>query len=578
MKLRVSYVIAVLIFFFVGFSLYPTYYELTKKNTIRPERQFELVHNFYTDFNFYLSRIRQGLEGNLTVHEKYTSEPHQGSLIQIFYLSLGWVGRWVRVPWHRTGDIYQMARIVLAFTLLFMIAEIAKSGFKRGRWQILAFLLAVTASTYPKLVQVEDGSWRFGGYMAWWSVMDSLQRITFLPHLLAGQAMMAFMMLILADRETMTRPVNWFFLGIFGLILGLVFPPGLLFVYAALPVIIISETFILWKNGTKSQVLRRQLIKRLIPMFIVGALSVPSLVYLQLMTSFYPWKELALQDVLRPLPFEYAEYFRGVGLVLPIGIIGLLLAIRKRESLMILSVAWTVTWLALLFIFKKIPQQSPLRFSEMIPHVPLGILSAYLFQQIAEGKWYRQKFVQPFIKMKKNAVGIKSVIQYSIFIIPIIWLGSNLFHMYSSWLWQRDFVGHKIRAEIPLVPTGSYVMYPLREFLEAMIFIQDNSSRNDVVLAEWNTSNYIPVISGNTVYIGHDNTVNSEEKKLYVRSFFTGQMPAEGARRWLLESGIKFIYFGPLEFEDAAGKQITDFYPFLREIYKNTYVRVYAVE
>ena len=100
-----KYVIFILSIAFMLFSLYPAWYEIQRKDTIRENRTFELVHNFYTDFNFYLSRIRQGLEGNLTVHEKYTSEPHNGSFIHILYLAMGWEGRWVRVPWHRTADI-----------------------------------------------------------------------------------------------------------------------------------------------------------------------------------------------------------------------------------------------------------------------------------------------------------------------------------------------------------------------------------------------------------------------------------------------------------------------------------------
>ena len=89
----------------------------------------------------------------------------------------------------------------------------------------------------------------------------------------------------------------------------------------------------------------------------------------------------------------------------------------------------------------------------------------------------------------------------------------GLLHMYSSWLWQRDFVDHKIRATTPLVPTGSYVMYPLKDFLSAIVFIQDSVLRDAVILSETTAGNYIPVYSGNRVYVGHDNTVRFESKK-----------------------------------------------------------------
>ena len=109
-----NWVWGVLIVGFVLFSLSPTFYELKRSGDLHSDRQFELIHNFPTDYNFYLSRIREGLEGRWTSVERYTSEPHVGSLVHEMYVLMGRVGRWVRVPWHRAGDIYHVARIVLA--------------------------------------------------------------------------------------------------------------------------------------------------------------------------------------------------------------------------------------------------------------------------------------------------------------------------------------------------------------------------------------------------------------------------------------------------------------------------------
>ncbi|MEK9143009.1 MAG: hypothetical protein AAB481_00045, partial [Patescibacteria group bacterium] len=119
-------VFSILIAVFLLSSLAPMFYEISHRDRLPPIREFELVHNFPTDFNFYLSRIRQGIEGNLTVREQYTSEPHQGSFIHVFYLFLGWLGAWVRVPWHRSADVYHVARIVFGGLLLVMIAEFCK--------------------------------------------------------------------------------------------------------------------------------------------------------------------------------------------------------------------------------------------------------------------------------------------------------------------------------------------------------------------------------------------------------------------------------------------------------------------
>lgn len=542
-------------------SLAPTVYELNLRNTLPSIRQFELVHNFPTDFNFYLSRIRQGIEGNLTVREQYTSEPHQGSFIHVFYLFLGWLGAWVRVPWHRSADVYHVARIVFGGLLLVMIAQFCKKSFSSspithpfglaqgGHSSLIAFLLAVTASTWPKLV-FYNGGWRFGGYMPWWSVMDSLQRITFIPHLLVGQTLILFLILALSDEATMKRPGNWIFLGILAFILGVIFPPGLVFVIAAIGIFIMLE----WLHNTKG-VNFIAAASKLTPL----ALGLPSLLYLSLMTSFYPWKRLAEFDIVKPLPFNYTEYLLAVGPILPIGMIGLLIVLWRKEKSLFPAAAWVLAWGFLLFVFQFIPSQSPLRFSEMIPHVPLGILSVFLFSRLGNlgnlGHLGR--------KLAKTIPALMILVGFGV--------------MYSSWLWQRDFIDHKIRAGLPLVPTGSYVLYPLKDFIAAITFIQDATPRRTVILSEKTAGNYIPVYSGNTVYVGHANTVDAERKELVVRQFFSGRMNAEEALVWLRRENLHWIFFGPEEREDGGISDLSRTYPFLKEVYANNFVKVYIV-
>ncbi|MBI3343133.1 hypothetical protein HY032_03175, partial [Candidatus Gottesmanbacteria bacterium] len=158
---------------------------------------------------------------------------------------------------------------------------------------------------------------------------------------------------------------------------------------------------------------------------------------------------------------------------------------------------------------------------------------------------------------------------------PIAIIAIGLGVMYSSFLWQRDFVDHKMRASFPLVPTGSYVMYPLRDFIAAMKFIQDHTSRDTVILSETTAGNYLPVYAGNTVYVGHDNTVDAENKQRVVRQFFSGRMSREQAKKWLQQANLRIVFFGPQEREDGGVSDFSKVYPFLKEVYKNNFVTVY---
>lgn len=534
----------VLVVLFLLFSLVPTGYELSRAGDLRPEREFELVHNFYTDYNFYLSRIREGLSGRLTVVEKYTTEQHRGSFIHEMYLLMGSVGRVMHVPPGRAGDVYHTARAVLGLALLGCIAWFSRRSWPMSeRWRVIAFLFAVTASSWPKLVYV-DGMARFGGYMPWWSVMDSLQRITFIPHLVAGQALMLCIVGALTSSLWLRRSGNVMVVGLTAFALGMIFPPGLVFVFGTVGVYGVIEA--VWEHR-----LRWTWWQTWGGIVLIGS---SALVYLMLMTSIYPWHRLAELDILHPLPFDYWEYVKAMGPVLPIGLAGALIALYRREQAMLPSVSWVIAWIGFLVIFRFVPQQSPLRFSEMIPHVPLGILSAYAL--------YRMDHVPRF----RFAAGI----------VPVVLIGLGLLQMYSSWLWQRDFVDHKIRASVPLVPTGSYVMYPLKDFYAALLYLESHTQPSDIVLSEMTAGNYIPVYSGNTVYIGHDNTVNAEAKKAIVTRFFSGRMTVSEARTWLMQERIRMIFFGPQEREVAGGTLLTDYYPFLTSVYANTMVRVYT--
>lgn len=521
------------ILFFVLFSLVPNFYELSRMNDVHPDRYFELVHNFYTDYNFYLSRIRQGREGALTVHEKYTSEPHQGSYIQIMYLLMGKVSAWIGVPWPRSGDTYHMARIVLSFTLLFIMSYAAKVAFKPFKWQIIAFLLAVTSASYPILVY-HASEWRFGGYMPWWTIMDSLIRITFVPHMLAGQALIVFLVLALTSAETMHRPANWIFLGFLALLLGIIFPPGLMFVGA----VYLLYGVMAWNTV------------RNIGAAVVGLMSAPALLYLSLALRVYPWKRLVDFSVLHPQPFNLQEYLLAVGIIFPMGVLGGLWVLWKKEKRLYPFVAWVIAWFALIILFQYVPQESPLRFTEMLPQLPLAILGVFLLSNLKNWK--------------------KIPITLAMLLILM-----GLGQMYSYWRWQKEFLDQKIIATQPLVPTGSYVMYPLKDFVSTMIWIQDHTSRDTVILSETTAGNYMPVYSGNTVYVGHAGTVNTEQKEQIVNAFFSGRMGRAKASEFLTANNLHYIFFGPQESEDGGVTDLSQVYPFLKEIYHVGLFRVY---
>ena len=241
----------------------------------------------------------------------------------------------------------------------------------------------------------------------------------------------------------------------------------------------------------------------------------------------------------------------AVGPVLPLGLLGALLVFVKFEKLKFF-VAWVAAWLLFLFVFDKIPQQSPTRFTQMAPQIPLGILTAWVFYSLSK-------------KIKISWISL---------IIPIVIILLGMGSMASSYMWLRDFVDHKLRATIPLVPQGAEVMYPMQEIIDGLTWLQVRTPRSAVVLAGMTTSNNIPVYSGNTSYVGHANTVNLEDKLMSMESFYNRRLPLS----WAKSQGISYIFYGFEERDIAGGvEDLRTFYPELVQTYATQNVKIYKV-
>ncbi len=558
------------------FSLFPTIYEWNNRGRIKSNRTFELVHNFPTDYNFYLSRVRQGKEGAWLSTEKYTSEKHAPSLSQVLYVFAGQMWDWAHGQTPYIWIAYHALRVIFGVWLLYLVWRVAEWALPSFTWRLLGFLLVATASTWPKFETVE-GWPRLGGFMPWWSVIDRLQAITFLPHVLFGQALLLFIIWVLGGGFVSKKIfANWIFLGVVGIILGVVFPPALMFVYGVVGVMTAWEIPIVFLVRVKGD--WRNLQEIIWGRVVFGLLSAPTLLYYSWLFTQYPWRRLLEFDVLHPTKYSFIEYFLALGPTFPLGILGAILVILKIRPISQIGpigqisnklralVAWVAAWLLFLFAFAFIPAQQPTRFTQMAPHIPLGILTAYLFYRVWE-------FLLNWVK--KSA---KSSAYWFALSIPLLVIFLGLGSMGSSYLWQRDFVDHKLRADIPIVPHGAEVMYPWKDITHGLVWLQVNSLRSAVVLSGVTTGNYIPVVSGNTAFLGHANTVNGEEKQAAMGNFYTQHLSKAEELAYLKTMGISYVFFGPEEQEISGKNDLRESYPELVEVYQNATVKIYKVE
>jgi len=559
--------------FFVLFSFTPSLLEIYHARQLPPERTFVLEHNYMFDYNFYLSRIRQGQEGRWTVVEKYYNKPHPGSVFQIFYLYLGKIGGLLGLS---PSAIYHLSRLLIGLILLLLVGKFASSLLPK-RWGAVAFLIIATAGSWPIPMILATG-FRFGTYMGWWSVIDSLQRITFIPHILFGQIFILFFIWIYSRDTRGTSysrgTFSWLLWGLLGFIVGIVFPPTLFVVYLTLLLLSLLELPDVLYQSQSSKIHPRGdtdshprgvwldwVFESILPRFIFIFFSAPSLLYINMMFKQLPWSALALFDIQHRIPLPYREYALALGPVLPLGIIGFFITLFRKEKKLFPIISWVMTVGLLFIIFEKVPTQSPLRFTEAAIHIPLGILTAYCFYIL----WgLTEKLSRSIQNLIRVVIGLV--------IIGIVIMGLGVMVSMVGWLTDQAIAKRKTTW---LVPIGAQLVYPLKDFMDAITYLRDYTNRDAIVLGYVAAGNFTPAYAGNFVYIGHANTPDEDGKEKIAANFFGGKMSQKEAEEFVKKEGISYIFFGPQERELGGIKDLASIYPFISPVYSNNQVTIY---
>ncbi|MBI4991354.1 hypothetical protein HZB96_04650, partial [Candidatus Gottesmanbacteria bacterium] len=142
-----------------------------------PGRTFALIHNNAQDFFFYQSLMNEGANGAWLTSDPYTAEPHQSSIIFSYFVWLGKLSNLLNLPYAIT---YHLARIILSILFLLSIFYfLFSTRLPHPRLTYLLFLFAA-----PFMHKIADGSTI--PYMNWWTGMDPIRRVAYLPHHMFG--------------------------------------------------------------------------------------------------------------------------------------------------------------------------------------------------------------------------------------------------------------------------------------------------------------------------------------------------------------------------------------------------------
>jgi uncharacterized membrane protein len=113
------------------------------------------------------------------------------------------------------------------------------------------------------------------------------------------------------------------------------------------------------------------------------------------------------------------------------------------------------------------------------------------------------------------------------------------------------------------------------KMIEAADWLGQHVAEDEVVLAAYETGNYLPTRMGGRVFVGHGpETVNADQKRALVEQFFSTGSDDFRRRLWR-DYGITYLFYGPAE--QALGNFSPAGAPYLAEVYNNGSVSIYRL-
>jgi hypothetical protein len=537
----------IIVFFFLFLSYVPNIYEAALTDQVPPDRTMIWGEHIYTyDYNVYLSKIRQGQEGRFSIVDKYDNNTNQkGVFLQMLYVLSGKIGALLHL---NPVLSFHLLRTILSIGWVLMIIFLNIYFLKKPTYYFWGTLISLLASSYPIFYRMENQVW-VTYFMNWWTEMDVLKRISYLPHYTLNYIIIA-VLTILLDLYSKTGLKKYYYSIAVILFFSFFIHPaaGLLFLISWVLFFAIKFLFDRDKN---------KLVKIIPQTLILFGVTLIPMLYIRSITLSYPWKALTDFDQNNRIIMPIKDYLLTLGPVLITGILGATWVLVKKKIDLLGVTTWFLGAFVGIILFKFFPFQSELRFVQTANHIPLSILTVYFgFELIGN---FKKSWVKKIV--------------YGVFgLITILGIVQTIYSLKSQML----FIHQRAVATLPLVPYPSQVMHPLKDFADALVWLEKNTPRNSVVLSKITAGNYIPAYSGNFVYFGHNGeTPQYNERQNNVNWFFSGQMSLEKAKSFLQETKINYIFYGPQE-KDNAVENISK-YDFLKPVFESYYVNVYKI-
>ena len=490
-------------------------------------RYFWLIYN-PDDQNVHLMWARQAMEGRTMFHDLFTTEPHPGLFTNLFSLLLGWFCRLTGISLHLG---YQVFRTGIAFAFL-LTAYWFSGFFLRNERTRFSFLLIVGFSSGFGWLPV----------LWWWLTKqrppfffvdvspelimpeaNSFLSITVAPLAALGVTLvMAALGCLLASSKA-ERPASLRLLALATLL-------GMLVVnvhtYAAIPMLI---AVFVWQilQIVKARRLNFQELGK------ASLFASPVLLLLVgqgLLFSRDPaFVQKAATPTLTPSPVILIGSY---GLIVLGAVFGLPVALKKWWSG---EGEWSVliAWLLSLIVAIYLPVSFQRKMIEGL-HVVLCLLTVLAVEKITS---------QPLKRNCTLALIILSVpSQIAFFALNGYWL------VHNNLIYDERFNPPYSRMLMP-------PYYLSERHLQLFRWLEENAGSDEAVLCHPMLGNYLPVLTGRKVFVGHwAETLNFGTKLKIAMAIWRGVVPPDEAKEIFRQHKIRYALETDFE-RSASGGQ-----------------------
>lgn len=515
-------------------------------------RYFWLIYN-PDDQNVHLMWARQAMEGKVFFHDLFTTEPHPGLFTNLFSLLLGWFCRLTGISLHFG---YQIFRTLVAFAFL-LTANWFGCFFLRSERSRFLFLLLVGFSS--------GFGWSL--VLFWWlagqrppfffvDVSPELtmpEAISFLSLTVAPLAALG-VTLVMASFACLLTAIRT---GRFKTFLPLATLFGMLVVnvhtYAAIPMLIAVA---LW------QVLQTIAIGRLNLRELAAILSFafPTILLLggqAFLFSLDPaFVQKASTPTLTPSPVILIGSYGFIALGALWGLTIAWEKWRSGEKDWALVFSWTFAILVSIYL--------PVSFQrKMIEglHIALCLLATLTLERLMEwGEKKREQVVgvsqkKPTSHTADPATYRNRLTLWGILTVLTLMTPSQVAFLALNgyWLTHNNLI-YDTRFNPPYSRMMMPPYYLSRQHLKLFDWIERNAKRGEAILCHPMLGNYLPVLAGKKVFIGHwAETLNFSEKLKFAVAIWRGLVPPEEAEKLFRQHKIRYVLETDFERIAASG-------------------------